>query len=134
MGNAKELEKILPKNAPLSTMRVLTASCVGMSEGDKCQRGRERITPASLCWLVCALSLCLLLLVAIGVPASAVGMYVVSRQAPPKPLIAPQNALGNTLRYWAAVAKGCDAEVFGSAAAADERKEADGDEHGMALR
>merc|ERR1712060_164447 len=39
-----------------------------------------------------------------------------------------------TLRYWAAVAKGSDVEVFGSAAGADERKEADGDEQGMALR
>merc|ERR1712151_1124724 len=47
LSNAAELEKMLPTNAPLSTMRVLTASCVGMSEGDKCQRGRERITPPS---------------------------------------------------------------------------------------
>merc|ERR1712060_51945 len=45
LGKLAKLGKILPKNAPLSTMRVLTASCVGMSEGDRCQRGRERITP-----------------------------------------------------------------------------------------
>jgi len=90
--------------------------------------------PALAWWLVYNLSLFLLLLVAIGVPAAALGVYLISRRAPPKPLIAPQNALGNTLRYWAAVAKGSDAEVFGTAAAADEREEADGDEHGMALR
>merc|ERR1712060_605325 len=107
---------------------------MGLGVGAIAMMATVFISPALVCWLVCALLLCLLLLVAIGVPAAAVGMYVVSRQAPPKPLIAPQNALGNTLRYWAAVAKGGDAEVFGSAAAADERKEADGDEHGMALR
>merc|ERR1719367_453657 len=90
--------------------------------------------PILVWWLVYNVSLFLVLLVAIGVPAAVVGVTLINRQAPPRPLIAPQNALGNTLRYWAAVSKGSDAEVFGSAAGADERQEADGDEHGMALR
>jgi len=48
LHNAKELEKILPKNAPLSTMRILTASCIGIPGGDKFRSGREKITPLTV--------------------------------------------------------------------------------------
>jgi len=113
---------------------MLTALHLSLCTGATAVLASVYMFPALVWWLVCNLSLFLLLVAAIGVPAAAAGAHLVSRLTPPKPLIAPQNALGNTLRYWAAVAMGGDADVFGSVAGADARKEADGDEHGMALR
>jgi len=45
LHNAKELDKLLPKNAPLSTMRILTASSAGIPESDEFRRRRDEITP-----------------------------------------------------------------------------------------
>merc|ERR1711915_279593 len=45
LQNSKALDELLPKNAPLSTMRVLTASCAGMPEDSAWRRTREEITP-----------------------------------------------------------------------------------------
>lgn len=48
LHNAKELDKLLPKNAPLSTMRILTASSSSISEESEWRRGRDRITPLTV--------------------------------------------------------------------------------------
>merc|ERR1711976_736766 len=47
LHNAKELD-LLPKNAPLSTMRILTANSSGMPEEIVWRRGRESITPLTV--------------------------------------------------------------------------------------
>lgn len=46
LKNAKAIEKLLPKNAPLSTLRVLTASAVGLPE--KYKKRREDVTPLTV--------------------------------------------------------------------------------------
>jgi len=48
LSNSKSLDALLPKKAPLSTMRVLTASCAGMPEGSEWRRGRDEITPLTV--------------------------------------------------------------------------------------
>merc|ERR1712060_57530 len=48
LQNSKALDELLPKNAPLSTMRVLTASCAGMPEDSAWRRTREEITPLTV--------------------------------------------------------------------------------------
>jgi len=90
--------------------------------------------PALVWSIVCKGLLFLLVLVAICVPAAAVGVCLIAQKPPPKPFIASQNALGNTLRYWAALLKDEGIQVFGSPAEVDKGKERDDDEQGMALR